>query len=157
MHDPFSFWTPKAIEIIIANYSHIFAAPPPQPPSNSIQVESSSGNSVNDSSVRLMITFDTSFSEENRIERYCLRSLNTACPKDSCIPAGGGYYTCDGLEAGVEYNFTVRAVNCGNQESNETEVIIIAPQSKLSLLLTISSRLALFQCCQTLFLSEDCL
>ena len=94
-----------------------------------------------------MITFNASFYEDNRVERYCLHSLNTACPKDSCIPAGGGYYTCDGLEAGVEYNFTVRAVNCGNQESTETDVIIIAPQGKLSLLLTISSRLALIQCC----------
>ena len=109
----------------------ISAAPPPQPPNN-LQIESSSENSV-----RLTITFDPSFSADNRVERYSIWSQNvTACPNDTSISAGvggaSGYYTCDGLEAGVEYNFTVRAVNCGNQESIETDVITIAPRSKLA-------------------------
>ena len=107
----------------------ISAAPPPQPPNN-LKIERSSGNSVN--SVRLTITFDPSFSVDNRVERYSILSQNAACPNNSNVPAGGGYYTCDGLEAGVEYNFMVRAVNCGNQESNETEIITITPQSKPS-------------------------
>ena len=107
----------------------ISAAPPPQPPNN-LQIKSSSGNSV-----RLTITFDPSFSADIRVERYSIWSQNvTACPNDTSISAGvgGGNYTCDGLEAGVEYNFTVRAVNCGNQESTETDVITIAPRSKLA-------------------------
>ena len=109
----------------------ISAAPPPQPPNN-LRINSSSGNSV-----RLTITFDPSFSADNRVERYSIWSQNvTECPNDTSISAGvggvPGYYTCDGLEAGVEYNFTVRAVNCGNQESIETDVITIAPRSKLA-------------------------
>lgn len=104
----------------------ISAAPPPQPP-NSLQIANSS-NTTN--SVRLMISFDTSFSEENGVEKYCIRSQSSrSASSNSCVPAGSSY-TSDGLEAGGEYNFTVRAVNCVDQESNETEVITVTPQSK---------------------------
>ena len=79
------------------------------------------------------MNFDPSFSTENRVEKYCIRSQNRACPNDSCVTVPGGSYMCDGLETGVEYNFTVRAVNCQDQESDETEVITVTPQSKLKL------------------------
>lgn len=104
----------------------ISTAPPPQPP-NSLHINSSS-NATN--SVMLMINFDTSFSTDNTVEKYCIRSQSSrGVPGDTCVPVGSNY-TSDELEAGGEYNFTVRAVNCVDQESNETEVITITPQSK---------------------------
>ena len=33
-----------------------------------------------------------------------------------------------GFKAGYEYNITVRGVNCGSQEGNESEPLIITPQ-----------------------------
>ena len=112
------------------------SAPPPQPP-NTLRIDRSSSSSNN--SVRLTMNFDPSFSEENKVEKYCIRSQNQACPNDSCVTAGGSY-TCDGLETGVEYNFTVRAINCRDQESSETEVITVTPQSKLSFIVQCKCR-----------------
>ena len=35
-----------------------------------------------------------------------------------------------GFRAGYEYNITVRGVNCGSQEGNESEPLTIRPQGK---------------------------
>ena len=37
-------------------------------------------------------------------------------------------YKLTGFTAGYEYNITVRGVNCGSQEGNETEPLTIRPQ-----------------------------
>ena len=36
--------------------------------------------------------------------------------------------TLTGFQAGYEYNITVRGVNCGSQEGNESEPLTITPQ-----------------------------
>ena len=39
-------------------------------------------------------------------------------------------YTLTGFMADYEYNISVRGVNCGNQEGNESEPLIITPKGK---------------------------
>ena len=108
------------------NYTIFSAVPPPEPlfTMNNFLLENSNINNT----VRLTIKFDAAFSMEHRVDTYCIRSQNRACPNDSCVPTDSNY-TCDGLEIGREHNFTVRAVNCQNQESEESAVITITPQS----------------------------
>ena len=77
--------------------------------------------------VQLTLNFDDTFSDDNRIESYCVRTQSNVCPNDSCVPPNSSY-VCDGLMAGGDYNFTVRAVNCGFQEGEETDLLTISPR-----------------------------
>ena len=94
-------------------------------PSLNIEIESNADNSV-----RLTINFDAAFTRDNVVDFYCVKSVGGVCPDYSCVSPYSSY-TCEGLEAGGEYNFTVRAVNCGNQESNDTEVLTIIPRGEM--------------------------
>ena len=41
-------------------------------------------------------------------------------------------FSCPSLEAGGEYMFWVRAVNCGDQEGEESQPLVVRPQGKRS-------------------------
>ena len=103
------------------HHVHVCAASPlvPSLNINTFEIESSDDNSV-----RLTINFDAAFTRDNVIDSYCVKSVGGVCPEYSCVSPNSSY-ACEGLEAGGEYNFIVRAVNCGNQESNDTEVLTI--------------------------------
>ena len=92
---------------------------------NTFEIESSDDNSV-----RLTINFDAAFTRDNVIDTYCVMSVGGVCPDYSCVSPNSSY-ACEGLEAGGEYNFTVRTVNCGTQESNDTEVLTVIPRGEM--------------------------
>ena len=80
-------------------------------------------------SVKLTLNFDDTFSEDNRLDTYCIRSQSNVCPNDSCVSPNSSY-VCDGLVAGGDYNFTVRAVNCEFQEGEESEQLTVSPRGR---------------------------
>ena len=108
-------------------HSILYTASPPVPPinMNAMEIKSRVSNSV-----EITIIFDTAFSRDNNVESYCIRSQGGACPNDSCVSPNNNY-SCDGLEAGGEYIFTIRAINCGNQNGEETEVFSVTPRGEL--------------------------
>ena len=62
---------------------------------------------------------------------FYLINITTNTPQ---TPYGGllnittGSVTLTGFMTGYEYNITVRGVNCGSQEGNESEPLTIRPQ-----------------------------
>ena len=105
---------------------HLNTASPLVPPLNDdlYTIESSKDF---EQAITFTIFFDDIFSRENRVDSYCVSSQSSSCPNDSCVSPSHNY-SCDGLIAGGDYNFTVRAVNCGNQEGDETEQLSISPR-----------------------------
>ena len=83
------------------------------------------------------VTVNWTLSGGDSVDSYLI-SITTNAPQ---IPYGGllnittasvTQYELTGFMAGFEYNITVRGVNCGDQEGNESEPLPITPQGNLT-------------------------
>ena len=78
----------------------------------------------------MIVTVHWTLSRRDSANFY-LVNINTNAP---LTPYGGllnitsASVTITGFMADYEYNITVRGVNCGNQEGNESEPLTITPQ-----------------------------
>ena len=75
----------------------------------------------------LTLTWDETFTTTRAVQMYCVRS--DLCP-EQCVESDTPF-SCPGLVAGGEYMFWVRAVNCGDQEGEESRPLVVRPQGTL--------------------------
>ena len=95
-----------------------------RPPAPSYSCALSNGNS---NMTRLTLTWTQSPSDDN-ITQYCINSHPEYPFANSvCVPPNVRMYHYD-VQEGLEYNFTVFAVNCGNQNGTKTPPILVFPQ-----------------------------
>ena len=68
------------------------------------------------------VTFfwDNSYNSDNVVDHYCLNS--TTCSSSGILPSA--LFVCNELQIGQRYTFSLRAVNCGDQEGS-TEIVVI--------------------------------
>ena len=79
----------------------------------------------------MTFTWTVPFDGGESIDRYQVTSSTVPCGNSV---NGSNQYHCSGLRAGQVYAFTVRAVNCGNQEGPESENITVTPQGEHELI-----------------------
>ena len=102
--------------------SCVFTAAPPAP------LFSHTFSSPRDGEVSLTLTWDETFTTTHAVQMYCVRSY--LCPEQCVEPDTP--FSCPDLVAGGEYMFWVRAVNCGDQEGEEIQPLVVRPQGKRS-------------------------
>ena len=94
------------------------------PPAPLFSEFSYSFSSLRDGEVTLNLTWDETFTTTRAVQMYCVRS--DLCPEQCVEPDTP--FSCPGLVAGEEYMFWVRAVNCGDQEGEESQPLVARPQ-----------------------------
>ena len=72
----------------------------------------------------LTLIWDETFTTTHSAQMYCVRS--DLCPEQCVEPDTP--FSCPGLVARGEYMFWVRAVNCGDQEGEESQPLVVRPQ-----------------------------
>ena len=77
---------------------------------------------LRDGEVTLTLTWHETFTITHAVQMYCVRS--DLCPEQCVEPDTP--FSCLGLVAGGEYMFWVRAVNCGDQEGEESQSLKVA-------------------------------
>ena len=95
---------------------------PPQAPSYSCALAEGSG-----STTRVTLTWTEPPSDDS-IDQYCITSspeYSSAC--SVCVTPDVQTHQYE-VQQGLEYNFTILAVNCGNQNGTETAPISVFPQ-----------------------------
>ena len=72
--------------------------------------------------MQVSLQWSPSFTSQYDVERYRV-SVNpdpSSCSSDQVSPSED--YSCSGLVLGTRYTFTVSAINCGDQEGEETVI-----------------------------------
>ena len=72
--------------------------------------------------MEISFQWSPSFTSQYNVERYHV-SVNpdpSSCSSDQVSPSED--YSCSGLVLGTRYTFTVSAINCGDQEGEETVI-----------------------------------
>ena len=78
----------------------------------------------NGNRIALSITWDSMFTATYAVNSYCVRASEGPCQPELCIPSSTNYI-CDGLQLKTHYNFTVQAINCKYQNSNDSSFLLI--------------------------------
>ena len=100
----------------------LFQTARPPAPSYSCALSNGSGNMT-----RLTLTWTQPPSDDN-ITQYCINSSPEYPFANSvCVTPNVRMYHYD-VQEGLEYNFTLFAVNCGNQNGTKTTPILVFPQ-----------------------------
>ena len=96
---------------------------PPQAPSYSCSLTEGSG-----STTRVTLTW-TEPPIGDSIDQYCIISSSPESPstRSVCVTPDMQTHQYE-VQQGLEYNFTILAVNCGNQNGIETAPISVFPQ-----------------------------
>ena len=97
-------------------YTYTHTAAPPAP----LFSEFSYTFSLRDGELSLNLTWDETFTTTHAVQMYRVRS--DLCP-EQCVETDTPF-SCPGLVAGGEYMFWVRAVNCGDQEGEESQPLV---------------------------------
>ena len=95
---------------------------PTQAPSYSCVLTNGSGNST-----RVTLTWAEPPSDDS-IDQYCITSSpEYPSARSVCVTPDVQTHQYE-VQQGLEYNFTILAVNCGNQNGTETAPISVFPQ-----------------------------
>ena len=101
---------------------HLCNTARPPAPSYSCALTNGSSNIT-----RLTLTWTQPPSDDN-ITQYCINSSpEYPFPNSVCVTSNVRMYHFD-VQEGLEYNFTLFAVNCGNQNGTKTDPIFVFPQ-----------------------------
>ena len=71
------------------------------------------------------LQWSPSFNSQHAVERYhvSVTSDPSSCSSDQVSPSKD--YNCSGLVLGTPYNFTLSAINCGDQEGNTDTLTVL--------------------------------
>ena len=101
---------------------HSTATPPA--PSSSCALTEGTGNTT-----QLTLSWTEPPSDDS-IDQYCINS-SPECPSDSSLCVGSNVSTHEyQVQEELQYNFTLFAVNCDDQNGTETAPVTVFPQGK---------------------------
>ena len=102
-----------------SNHVTLRRTTPPPPPTNCSLLPSPGGAEIS-------LQWSPSFTSQYAVERYrvSVNSDPSSCSSDQVSPSED--YSCSGLDLGTHYNFTVSAINCGDQEGERKIITAIA-------------------------------
>ena len=100
-------------------------AGPPSAPVCSSVTPSSAGEGMID----VVFNWTAPFDGGESIDHYQVTPPSDPC--GSPVTSTSNQYQCSGLRVDEVYDFTVRAVNCNNQEGQKSGTITVTPQGEL--------------------------